>query len=101
MVIVIPPAGGKASMDQPRAQAVLFARFFRFAFIRHGWLLFRQGPPQPVQRGVRVRDFVQNPIIVQLPLAGRRREVRGRAQQSGDIELTARHKNCINIQCVA
>jgi len=71
MMIVIPPAGGKASVDQPRAQAVLFARFFRFAFIRLGWLLFRQGPAQPEQRGLRESNFVQNPIIVQLPLTGR------------------------------
>src|SRR5208337_2719493 len=71
VMIVIPAAGGKASVDQPRTQAVLFARFFRFAFIAHGWLLFRRDPRATVATRLAGEGLRAEPHHSPITLCGR------------------------------
>jgi hypothetical protein len=58
-MVVIPAAGRKASVNQPSAQAIWFAWFFRNAFIWYGWLLVSVRNPREVKHpGERVRAIL-------------------------------------------
>ena len=65
VTVAIPSAGRETSMDQPGAQTVLLARFFRSAFVGHGWLLvFVRNPREVKDPGERVSDPGSTSLIV-------------------------------------